>query len=201
MTFTKCALTLTMFASMTLLGCESSRPAAPPSSSSQPGAAEEVEPSAGRWKTWVLTSGSQLRLPPPPDQAATAAELQQLRALVNRRDAAALDRIGFWDTGAPGYRWNGILADELFKHNLTGATTSRQVALMEVAIYDATIAAWDSKYAYRRPRPGAVDPALPTAVATPRSPSYPSEHAVVAGAAARVLAYLYPDRAEALTAQ
>src|SRR5262249_60303173 len=100
-----------------------------------------------------------------------------------RRDAAALDQISFWDSGAPGYRWNGILADELSKHNLAGATTSRQVALMHVAIYDATIAAWDSKYTYQRPRPSATDPTLTTAVATPRSPSYPSEHAVVAGAA------------------
>ena len=27
----------------------------------------QVEPNAGSWKTWVLTSGSQLRLPAPPD--------------------------------------------------------------------------------------------------------------------------------------
>jgi hypothetical protein len=72
---------------------------------------------------------------------------------------------------------------------------------MEVAIYDATIAVWDSNYAYRRPRPGAADPALAPAVATPRSPSYPSEHAAVAGAAARVLAYLLPDDGQALMAQ
>src|ERR1700704_2090386 len=99
MAFTKCALTLTMFASMTLLGCETSRPGAPPSPSGEPRAAEQVEPLAGRWKTWVLTSGSQLRVSPPPDQAATTAELQELRLLATRRDAAARDRIGFWDTG------------------------------------------------------------------------------------------------------
>ena len=27
----------------------------------------QVEPKAGTWKTHVLTSGSELRLPPPPD--------------------------------------------------------------------------------------------------------------------------------------
>ncbi len=200
MTTTKGVLAIAMLASATLLGCVASRTGAPPTSRSA-GAGEQVEPSAGRWKTWVLTSGSQLRLPPPPDQGATAAELQELRGLVARRDAATRDRIEFWDSGAPGYRWNGILADELSKHNLAGATTSRPVALMQVAIYDATIAAWDSKYTYRRPRPGAADPTLATTVATPRSPSYPSEHAVVAGAAARVLAYLFPDHGRALTAQ
>jgi PAP2 superfamily len=70
-----------------------------------------------------------------------------------------------------------------------------------VAIYDATVAAWDTKYTYRRPRPGMADPRLATAVETPRSPSYPSEHAVVAAAAAQVLAYLFPDDAQALMAQ
>src|SRR5215472_1943548 len=172
MVFTKSALAIVVLANLTLLGCAAPRGDAAPSSAGAR-ADDQVEPSAGRWKTWVLTSGSQLRVAPPPDQATTAAELQQLRGLATRRDAAALDRVGFWDTGAPGYRWNGILADELAKHNLSGATTSRQMALMEVAIYDATIAAWDSKYTYRRPRPSTTDPALATAVAMPRSPSYP----------------------------
>ena len=66
-------------------------------------------------------------------------------------------------------------------------------------MYDAIIAAWDSKYAYNRPRPGVSDPSLTTAVPTPRSPSYPSEHAVVAGAASAVLAYLFPDDAARLS--
>ena len=29
----------------------------------------QVEPKAGTWKTWVLASGSDLRLPPPPGRA------------------------------------------------------------------------------------------------------------------------------------
>ncbi|HKW94213.1 MAG TPA: phosphatase PAP2 family protein [Methylomirabilota bacterium] len=201
MTLTNIALAIAIVASTLLVGCETSHTGSPtlPAGSSPRG--EEIEPLAGHWKTWVLTSGSQLRLPPPPDQAAAAAELKELHALTARRDPAALDRIVFWDTGAPGYRWNGILADELSRHNLAGATTSRHVALMEVAIYDATIATWNSKYAHRRPRPGAVDPTLATALATPRSPSYPSEHAAVAAAAARVLAYLFPDDSQALMAK
>jgi len=196
MTFAKAGPTFTLLMIVMLLGYGTSRAGA-----QNAPASEQVEPSAGRWKTWVLTSGSQLRLPPPPDASSTATELQRLHAMAARRDAAVLDQISFWDSGAPGYRWNGILADELSKHNLAGATTSRQVALMEVAIYDATIAAWDSKYTYRRPRPSATDPTLTTAVAAPRSPSYPSEHAVVAGAAGRVLAYLFPKDGQELMAR
>ena len=44
----------------------------------------QIEPSAGKWKTWVLTSGDQLRLPPPPDEAATRAEVAQLKDLAKQ---------------------------------------------------------------------------------------------------------------------
>ena len=40
----------------------------------------QVEPNGGSWKTWVLSSGSQLRLPPPPDAATTSLELEWLRS-------------------------------------------------------------------------------------------------------------------------
>ena len=74
---------------------------------------------------------------------------------------------------------------------------ARNFALLNIAMYDATIAAWDSKYAYRRPRPSVVDTSIPTAVRTPDSPSYPSEHAATAAAAAEIFAYLYPADAQA----
>jgi membrane-associated phospholipid phosphatase len=64
------------------------------------------------------------------------------------------------------------------------------------AMYDATIAAWESKYYYHRPRPSEVDHDLPTAVSVPNSPSYPSEHAAAAQAAAAVLAYFFPAEAQ-----
>ena len=119
------------------------------------------------------TSGHQLRLPPPPDQAATAAELQELRALEKLRDGATPRQHRVLGHRSAGYRWNGILADELSKHNLTRATTSRQAALMQVPIYDATIAAWDSKYTYRRPRPSPADPTLVTPSPHRRVPPIP----------------------------
>ena len=155
-----------------------------------------VEPGAGSWHTWVLTSTNQLRPEAPPDKAATRAELDQLRALVDQRDSAALDEIAFWDTGAPSYRWNEIAIDEGLKHNLPSNYGARAMALLHIAISDAIIATWDAKYAYMRPRPTEVDPSLPAGLATPLNPSYPSEHAAAAGAASTVLAYLYPDDAQ-----
>ena len=78
---------------------------------------------------------------------------------------------------------------------------ARHVALVNVAIYDATVAAWDSKYAYSRRRPSELDPSLSTVLPKPQSPSYPSEHAVTAGAASATLAYLFPDEAKRFTDQ
>jgi membrane-associated phospholipid phosphatase len=153
----------------------------------------EVEPNAGNWKTWVLTSGSQMRLPPPPDEAATRAEIAQLKAMAKQRDAGTLERIIWWNAGPPGYRWTSIAIPP---GQANATLHSRIMALLSVAIYDATVAAWDSKYAYNRLRPTAFDPSLTAALQNPQSPSYPSEHAVVAGAASTVLAYLFPDKAD-----
>jgi membrane-associated phospholipid phosphatase len=151
-------------------------------------AAAQVEPGAGGWKTWAIESGGQFRLPPPPDRDATRAEMEELEALAAQRDAAALDRINYWDAGAPAYRWNDLAA----RYLVGKPRTARAVALLNVAIYDATVAAWDTKYAFNRPRPAEFQKGFATALPTPASPAYPAEHAVTAGAAATVLGYLFP---------
>src|SRR5437764_10696587 len=158
----------------------------------------QIEPAAGGWTTWVLSSGRQLRLPPPQGQA--SAEITQLQALAAQRDAAALHLIRYWDAGAPGYRWNEIAIAQALQEGI-GLRAYRMLALLNVAIYDATIAAWDAKYTYGRPRPSALSPALTTVLPTPLSPSYPSEHAVAAGAASAVLAYLFPKAAQVFAAK
>lgn len=150
-----------------------------------------VEPGAGTWKTWVLTSGSEFRLPPPPD---SAAELAEVRAQAAQRDAQAVDRIEYWNMGAPATRWNEIAITQGLKARMT-LRSYRLMALVNVAMADATVAAWDSKYAYNRPRPADLDSTISAAVVASRSPSYPCEHAVTAGAASTVLSYLFPDEA------
>jgi membrane-associated phospholipid phosphatase len=168
--------------------------AALPASGAQSG--NWIEPNAGGWHTWVLTSASEFRPGAPPDAAATRSELDQVRAMADQRDALALDQIAFWDTGAPSYRWNELAVTESLKHNLNSNYATRVLALMHVALSDAMVATWDAKYAYQRPRPSDVDPSLVTTLTTPASPSYPSEHAAAAAAASAVLAYVFPDDAQ-----
>jgi hypothetical protein len=158
-------------------------------------ASQLEEPQAGTWKPLVLTSASQFRPPPPPPTSATKAEIKVLQVLARERDSAALDRINFWDVGGPMYRWNEIATDQISKKKLSPPHSARARALVNAAIYDAIIAAWDAKYTYRRPRPSAYDSRLAALGAQPHSPAYPSEHAVVAGAAAAILADLFPDTA------
>jgi PAP2 superfamily len=165
--------------------------------------APQIEPQAGSWKTWALSSGAQFRLTPPPRGLAQEIEIKSLIRRAGRRDAAALAAISFWDAGPPGYRWNEIALNQVFKNNLNanGPRIARIMALLNVAIYDATIAAWDSKYVYHRPRPSEVNSQVAPTLPVPNSPSYPSEHAAAAGAAAAVLGYLFPRDADFFSAQ
>jgi hypothetical protein len=155
-------------------------------------AGAQIEPNAGNWKTWVITSGREFRAAPPPNDPT---EIGQLKTLANKRDAAAKDVIAYWDVGSPSYRWQDIALAEILRNNLPWQWAIRDFALVHVAIYDAMVAAWDSKYAYNRKRPSGADASFVTALPNPRSPSYPAEHAVAAGAAAAVLSYLFPERA------
>lgn len=157
-------------------------------------AASGVEPNAGTWKTWVLTSGDQFKSAAPPDDAATKKEIAQLADMVAKRDDTALVQIAYWNSGPPSYRWNQIGSDYIADHVIPLAI--RDQALLNVAIYDATVAAWDSKYAYNRLRPSEVDSSLSTAIPNPNSPSYPSDYAATASAASEILAWLFPDDAK-----
>jgi len=164
-------------------------------------AAEPTEPNAGSWKTWVIASGRDFRVSPPPGNADANAEIAELKDLANNRDPATRNIIAYWDVGPPSYRWQQIALDEALRNNLNWQWAIRDFALMHVAIYDAMIAAWDSKYAYNRKRPSEADASLVTVLPNPHTPSYPAEHGVAAGAAAAVLSYLFPDRASYFAAK
>lgn len=154
------------------------------------------EADAARWGTWVLESADELRPAGPPDAEATAAEMAELMAMTEMRDAEAAASVHFWDAGAPGYRWIEMTIAP-YRAGPPNPGVARALALLNVAIYDATIATWDAKYAFNRPRPAG----LSTLISIPGSPSYPDEYAAAAGAASAVLAYLFPDKAEMYAAQ
>ncbi|MCU0444168.1 MAG: phosphatase PAP2 family protein [Microscillaceae bacterium] len=153
----------------------------------------QVEPNAGTWKTWFISSGKAYRLSAP---KVGKEEVSQVLALQKNLSPEQLKQITYWNAGAPGYRWQNMMAKtwmtDAAKHGITANM------LLSVAIYDATIAAWDTKYAYNRPRPYEVDKRVQVYAPKPASPSYPCEHSVAAGVAVTVFAHFFPALADSV---
>jgi PAP2 superfamily len=162
-------------------------------------ATDAKEFTAADWPMRLISSIEAIRSPPPP--AKTDEELRQLKDLIGRRTDADAELVMWWDRGGPVYRWNQIAVDELLEHGIITQMATRDLALMHAAMQDAVVVAWDSKLAYRRARPSQIDPTLATILPVPASPSYPSDFAAATVSAVEVLAYIFPDRADALRAR
>jgi membrane-associated phospholipid phosphatase len=155
------------------------------------GVAAQTEPTAGNWKPWFITSGKMYRLPPPP---LAKNEIADVLSAQRNLDEAGMQNIQYWNAGAPGYRWYNMVS-KLWMTDVTGNGALANM-LMGTAIYDATIVAWDTKFAYNRPRPFAADKKVKVIGQKPESPSYPCEHAVAAGVAVTLISHFYPAMAD-----
>lgn len=159
------------------------------------------EPRAGSWRTYVLTSGAEVPIPPPrrfSDQ--TRAELAELRSLQAQRTPAVQAVIDFWNAQPAFKPWTETHLELIGARGVNTPRAHRGLALVHAAIYDAVIATWHWKYTYHRLRPDRLDHSLSPSVEPPLHPTYPSEHAAIAGAAARMLGHLFPQDAETLKA-
>jgi membrane-associated phospholipid phosphatase len=156
-------------------------------------AAAQVEPNAGQWKTWFIPSGKTYRLPPPPSHKE---EIAQVLAAQRALDSAGMKKIVYWNAGAPGYHWYSMMFG-LWMTDITGNGALANM-LTGTAIYDATVAAWDSKYAHNRPRPFVVGHNVNLYAPKPESPSYPCEHSVAAGVAVALVSHFYPALADSI---
>ena len=156
----------------------------------------QTERGAGMWKTWFITSGKQFRLPPPPNATATKEELKTLRSVQSELDSAAKATLLYWNAGAPSYRWQSILVSVLASDTAQPGQLVR--VLLDIAVYDATVAAWDTKYAYNRPRPYTQNSEIKSYTIKPESPSYPCEYSVAAGVAVGLISHFYPNKRDSV---
>ncbi|MGE3311191.1 MAG: vanadium-dependent haloperoxidase [Limisphaerales bacterium] len=202
---------------------------------SQYGVDYEPAPGAGHWrptpplfassllpqwpgvKPFVLQAADQFRPAAPPglDTAAWVEEFNEVRRLGRRdsaeRTAEQTEIAWFWADGVgtetpPGH-WNEIAAQLAESKSLAVEDSARLFALLNLALADAGIAAWDAKYAYDlwRPitaiheasadgNPGTVaDPTWVPLVSTPPFPEYVSGHSTFSAAAAAVLSAFHGD--------
>ena len=168
-------------------------------------AAEPTEPMAGTWETWVIESGDQFRSPPPPRYGTPDfrdgidAVLEAARNLTPEQRRAAVFWAGGEGTPLPAGIWEGVIIKYLEDRDLTLEEEARVFALASIAMADAGVAAWDTKYAYWNPRPenairdSGADRNFKPLVPTPFFPAYTSGHATYSAAVAEVLSYLFPE--------
>ncbi|HEV7332518.1 MAG TPA: phosphatase PAP2 family protein [Flavisolibacter sp.] len=156
-----------------------------------------VNHEAAQWKTVLLENTAVIVTPPPPSPARTREELQAVRKALGSADEKKRSAIRYWNAGAPAYRWNQV-APKLISWNKPDVVLRTPSAWMNAAIYNATVLAWKEKEKHKRPRPHQADPSLVPLVSAPQTYSYPCEHSVTAAAAATVLAYFYPEKADSI---
>jgi membrane-associated phospholipid phosphatase len=159
--------------------------------------ANPVEPLAGTWRPWALTSGNQFRPGPPPalDSLQMARELAEVRNYPRTNLTNLIASYWEYYGGRAIFEfWNDQAGKKIFEYRLADnpPRAARIYALLNVAFADAFIACWDAKYAYWAPRPQMVDPAITTVFVTPNHPGYPSAHSCLSGAAGGILGLLFP---------
>src|SRR5260221_9057255 len=184
-------LTVTVIAACTQVGNQNFQ-GSPSHLLLPPGETSIAQPGAGGWRTWVLSSPEQVEVPPPPPPGTPSArsDIASLRKWMARRTPQAEQQVRFWNSYPEIGAWIQEGIEAVSEMSPEGPPyASRAYALLSVAMYDATVTAWHWKYVYNRQPPRVagqlIDPGP--------EPSYPSEQAAVAGAAAAVLSYLYPQ--------
>jgi hypothetical protein len=152
----------------------------------------------------LMTSGDQLRPGPPPAFGSSTflEALQRVREFSDTRTVEQLAVVNFWndplEVGNHAAHWNRIAVELIVRDHLNERRAVHVLESLNLALFDATIACMDAKYAYWYIRPYQADPLITTPIGKPGHPSYPSLHSCQGGAAAGVLAHEFPRDAARL---
>jgi hypothetical protein len=161
-------------------------------------------PSFGKIRPWTMRSGDQFRAPPPPavDSSEFAAAVAEIRGFSDRLTAEQLAIAQYWNLGVGGVSvpgmWDQVALDLSREAGFSEARTARTLALANMAMMDACIASWDTKFHYLVPRPSMRDRAIREPMGLPAHPSYTSGHSAFSGAAEGILSALFPHAAAEL---
>jgi hypothetical protein len=160
----------------------------------------------GQAKTFLLQNGSQFRPAPHPafGSAAFNAAVTEVRQFADTRTAEQDSIAKFWNLPAgthqpPGF-WNVEAARLVTQNNLDDRAAAHLFALMNIASYESLVSSHEAKYHYWLLRPTMADPGIQLAIGLPNFPSYPSNHAAISAAMARVIAAQFPGEAARLDA-
>lgn len=104
----------------------------------------------------------------------------------------------YWGTGVPTKQITPIIDRLIDTYGFTPSKAARVLAAVHAGINDAGVVTWYLKFKWLVARPNQLDHDLATVLCTPRHPTYPAGHAVVAGCAATILSYFFPPETERL---
>jgi len=194
---------------------------------SNPGDFRPVPPAVASQPGWGLVtpfglqSGSQFRLPPPPplDSGRYAHDFNEVKLVGSTNagpDIRPKDRTDvarFFSVSSPVQGWNQAARQVSAAQGKSLPENARIFALVNMAICDASIATYETKYFYNTWRPmaaireGSLDYNKWTdaeggwspLIATPLFPSYPSAHATLSNAARTVLERVFGKQDLAIT--
>jgi hypothetical protein len=165
-------------------------------------------PNFGLVKTWAVSPAQITAIAPPPPPSTSSAEMKadvaKVRDVVDHltRDQIAIAQR--WNDGAGTYtppgHWNAIASEYVRGANVSEVRAARVFALLNMAMHDAAVACWGTKFQYYNPRPTQLDPLIKTVIGLPNVPAYPSGHSTFSGAGAAVLSYFFPDAAPTFAA-
>jgi len=160
-------------------------------------------PLFGKVKTFLFDSATMVSIRPPAPPSTKSSEfkteLDEVLYYSKNPTTERMKIVQFWGDGvntpSPPGHWDAIAADAFVKSNFSEVRWARNMALLNMAMMDAAIACWDTKYLYFNPRASQVNPEIKTLTGLPNFPSYTSGHSTFSGAAATILGYIIPSKA------
>lgn len=160
-------------------------------------------PNFGKVLAWNLSAAQIVaeRPQPPPSTSSEAmkTELAEVKKYADNATREELAIVYKWADGAGTYappgHWNDIASEYISKANFSEVRAARAFALLNMAMHDAAVGCWETKFFYFNPRPTQLDPSIRTKTGLPNFPAYTSGHSTFSSAAASVLSYLFPEQA------
>ncbi|MBM4408044.1 MAG: phosphatase PAP2 family protein [Chloroflexi bacterium] len=149
------------------------------------------------WRPFLMPSAGAVR-PEPPPATGTDHDRRDLDEIVAAQAGGrtSAERIAYWTATPSVTRWNEILLGVVRLDKTNPVRTSRAIALLNTAMYDAIIAACDAKIAYRRGNPAERDSRIRVLAPVDDLSAFASVDVAVAEAARAVLTQIYPGRGD-----
>ena len=169
-----------------------------------PAGAPGAVPQFATMKPWGILSPDQFLPAGPPalDSAQYLLDYDEVRlmgsAISPHRTEDETDAARFWESAGPNAHWDRLALDLVADLDNELSENARYLATLNLAIADAVIACWNSKYTYEFWRPVTAirltdDPDWTPLMSTPAHPEYTSGHSCASSAAAAVLADYFGD--------